>query len=178
MKALQFFSVTPTLANHWRAIIQFGRNVASYKFALGHSLIELSSSANDLIKLEDLAIPFSSHICRHLQLADKQSTSSNSTFLDACRKLNEGAITEAQLIEQTVRLGFNNVIDAFHRVGPDEIDLRFFIDERRESRGIRLTENLYRMAENVDFADLLNETDARWRLVETSWEMNLSRTLI
>src|SRR4030095_3016186 len=35
----EFTEVRPTLDNYWRAIILFGRNVASYKFALGKSLL-------------------------------------------------------------------------------------------------------------------------------------------
>ena len=33
-----FAGETPTADSHWRALIFFGRNVASYKFALGHAL--------------------------------------------------------------------------------------------------------------------------------------------
>ena len=178
MEMEQFYSVTPTPDNYWRAIILFGRNVASYKFALAQSLLDISSSTDDLVKLDDLAAPFSSHLCRHLKIADKQITSSKSTFLDACRQRNAGTITETQLIEQTVRLGFNNVIDAFHIVGQDEIGLRFFIDERRENKGIRLTDNLYTLMGNNNHANILKETEARWRLVETAWELGVARTII
>ena len=62
----QFTEVQPTLENYWRAVILFGRNVASYKFALGHSLLELASNGNEIITLENLAAPFSRHICNHL----------------------------------------------------------------------------------------------------------------
>jgi type I restriction enzyme M protein len=34
---MEFTEVQPSLENHWRSIILFGRNVASYKFALGKS---------------------------------------------------------------------------------------------------------------------------------------------
>ena len=36
-----FTEVQPTLENYWRSVILFGRNVASYKFALGKSLLDL-----------------------------------------------------------------------------------------------------------------------------------------
>jgi hypothetical protein len=49
--------------------ILFGQNVASYKFALSKSLIELSASGNQAIKLEALAGPFSRHIVEHLAKA-------------------------------------------------------------------------------------------------------------
>ena len=42
----------PSLESCWRAVILFGRDVASYKFALGKSLIELSASSRELITLE------------------------------------------------------------------------------------------------------------------------------
>lgn len=32
----------PSLESYWRSIILFGRNVASYKFALAKSLLELA----------------------------------------------------------------------------------------------------------------------------------------
>ena len=49
-----------------------GSNVASYKFALAKSLIDLGSNTNDLIKLEDLSIPYFTHVCEHLKNKPKQ----------------------------------------------------------------------------------------------------------
>src|SRR5215475_5217069 len=97
-----FLTHEPVLEDYWRAIILFGRNVASYKFALAKALLELQPVAGQLIKLEDLAVPFANRICEHLQLADKQGTFARSRFLDACRKANMGELTQDQLAEQTV----------------------------------------------------------------------------
>lgn len=36
-----FFENDPTIQNYWRSIILYGRNVASYKFALAKTLIDL-----------------------------------------------------------------------------------------------------------------------------------------
>ena len=49
---MQFLEVLPSVENYWRALILFGRNVASYKFALGKVLLELRAAPGDLIKLE------------------------------------------------------------------------------------------------------------------------------
>jgi len=35
----EFTQVQPSLESYWRAVILFGRNIASYKFALGKSLL-------------------------------------------------------------------------------------------------------------------------------------------
>ena len=112
----QFTETSPSLESHWRSIILFGRNVASYKFALAKSLIELAQKEEVFVSLSDLAIPFSKYILEHLQKVDKQGTSSSSKFLDYCRQFNDGKLEEEELLKQTVKLGFVNVIDAFHVV--------------------------------------------------------------
>src|SRR3954452_7140659 len=135
----EFLSVEPTIENRWRAIILFGRNTASFKFALGEALLSTGSGPGDLIRLDDLALPYAKAICRHLQSAPKQITTSTGKFLNACSSWNSGTVDDEALRDATVRLGFKNVIDAFHNIGGD-LGVRFFIDERRESKGIRLTD--------------------------------------
>lgn len=76
-------------------------------------------------------------------------------------------------------LGFNNVIDAFHIVNRAEIPVRFFLDERGSGKaGIRLTDDLFRLREQIQFGNLPQEVEARWRLVETAWQLNLPTRLI
>ncbi|MBM3755682.1 MAG: hypothetical protein FJW38_17060 [Acidobacteria bacterium] len=111
----------------WRSVILFGRNVASYKFALAQSLIELSAGGDSYIPLSDLAVPFSRNLIAHLRQSPKQATSASSRFLEACREADAGKLTEAELVGKTVALGFNNVIDAFHIVNQGEIPVRFFV---------------------------------------------------
>mgnify|MGYP007000161714 len=107
--------------------------------ALAKSLMDLKGQPNDLIKLEDLATSFSKHLCEHLKHNDKQSTNPSSSFLDTCRKFNSNETSMDELIQTTKKLGFNDVIDAFHIVNGGEIPKRFFIDERKENDGIRIT---------------------------------------
>ena len=171
----QFYFQSPALTDYWRGIVLFGRNVASYKFALAKSLLELKPEAGTLIKLEDLAAPFSRHICEHLKLEDNQGTSGSSRFLAACRKFNSGEISREGLVEDTARLGFANVIDAFHVVNQGPIPKRFFVDERKTSGGIRITEEFSALARDGELPDLSAEAEARWRLVETAWGLGLSR---
>ena len=98
-----FFENDPTLQSYWRSIILYGRNVASYKFALGKALIDLNKKPNDLIKLEDLSEPFSNHLCEHLKQSDKQITSSNSKFLNSLKKFNKGEIKFEERISEYIK---------------------------------------------------------------------------
>ncbi len=174
-----FTEVQPSLDNYWRSIILFGRNVASYKFALGKSLLDFAKQGTEVVTLHQLAEPFSRNICEHLTIADKQGTASTSRFLKTCRRFNSGEIKKEELLDATTKLGFNNVIDAFHIVNQGEIGVRFFTDERRgEEKGIRITENLFEMAENIQYPNLSTEVEARWRLVETAWELKLPKSVL
>jgi len=167
--AQHFADESQSERQHWRSIVLFGRNVASYKFALAKSLLELSASGREYLSLDDLAVPFSRHVCEHLAQVDRQGTFKRSKFLDACRFHNAGRITEDELRDATVLLGFNNVIDAFHVVGPSDVPTRFFIDERSSGGGIRLTDSMLELASTQDATDLALETESRWRLVEEAW---------
>jgi hypothetical protein len=176
---MQFTECQPTLENYWRSIILFGRNVASYKFALGKSLLEFAKQGNEVITLEQLAEPFARNLCEHLRNADKQATSRSSRFLDSCRKFNVGELTLEELVDATSKLGFANVIDAFHIVHDGEVGVRFFTDERRGSeKGIRLTQDLFQLAGRFQYQNLSSEIEARWRLVETAWELSLPRHVL
>jgi hypothetical protein len=155
-----------------------GRNVATYKFALAASLIELSSKGSDFIPLEDLATPFSKNLCEHLKYSDKQITSPRSQFLDSCRKANQGEVSNQELIETTARLGFVNVIDAFHVVNKDDTPVRFFNDDRKTRGGITLTDDFFYLAEGGQFTNLPQEVEARWNLVETAWGLDMARNLL
>ena len=73
---------------------------------------------------------------------------------------------------------FNNVIDAFHIVGQSEVTQRFFIDERSRGGGIRITDAFSKLLESEQSPNLSEETEARWRLVETAWELGVSRSLV
>ena len=60
-----FVDTNPTLETSWRSIILLGRNVASYKFALAKSLLEIDTKKTE-IEIETLAVPFAKNICEHL----------------------------------------------------------------------------------------------------------------
>ena len=129
--------------------------------------------------MDELAPLFAHHICQHLQQNPKQGTAATSKFLTACQQFIQNNITEDQLIQQTIKLGFKDVINAFHIVNKREIDYRFFLDERKQSnKGIRLTDNFFKLIQSDQFLSLEDEAEARWRLVETAWNAGISRNLL
>lgn len=168
-----------TLESQWRAIILFGRNSATYKFAFAKSLLDLVSKEKTSVSLEELAVPFSKYIVEHLKTNDKQGSSTSSKFLNSCRDFIEGKIDDGKLIEITEKLGFVNVVDAFQIVNRDIIPKPFyeknFINGKRE---LIVTDNLLQLKNSFHFQNFGPETEARWKLVETAWNLKINPNLL
>lgn len=168
----------PTLEDQWRAIILFGRNVASYKFALAKALLQVNPQAGTLLRIDDLALPFAMNVCEHLRLEDKQATSASSAFLNGCRRFNQGDLGRDDLTALTVAKGFANVVDAFHMVGPADTPQRFFTDERRTHKALSITDEFASLLAGTAADGLPMEVEARWRLVETAWRLGVARSMV
>jgi hypothetical protein len=176
---IKFQLEKPKIENYWRSIILFGRNVATYKFALGKTLLEIMPTGKSIITLDDLAEPYARNLCEHIKTEPKQITSASSNFLNSCIKYNQGIIDKNQLIEITVKQGFNNVIDAFHNVNNEEVPELFFKkDYDSKSKKIILTDNMFKLKEIMFSKDLYSEAEARWNLVENAWKLGVSKNLI
>ena len=78
-----------------------------------------------------------------------------------------------------MRLGFANVIDAFHiSRGEQPTQTRFFADERAGREGITLTDHLFEVTNGQHAVILPREVDARWNLVQMSWGLRLGARLV
>ncbi len=175
---MRFYEEDITKETLWRSIILFGRNVASYKFALGSALLMLAEKGQNYISLQDLAPIFTSTICKHIKDVPKQGTFGSSKFLNTCRAFNAGEISQDELVKETVKRGFKNVIDAFHVVNKGEVPVRFFIDERNSKKGLVLTDELLSLVESNQFGNFPYEVEARWHLVETAWSLGIAPALM
>lgn len=169
----------PSLESQWRALILFGKNSATYKFAFAKSLLELIEKETNAISLSELARPFSKNIAEHLKQSDKQGNSNSSKFLDYCRDFNNGIIDESLLLQETERLGFVNVVDAFQNVNGGQIPNPFYEkDYSNGNKRIVITDNLLKLRESFHFQNFKNETEARWKLVETAWNLQINPNLL
>lgn len=167
-----FIPQNPTVEECWRGIILYGQNSASYKFALAESLIQLNPQSGQLIKLEDLAPVFGKSIASQISHSPKQGTRPGK-FLQSVQKFNSDANLDA-LVKATVSNGFQDVIDAFHNIGSTHVLHKFFIDERKINKGIRITDEFSKLSQGIQINNIAQEVDARWRLVETAWNLGIS----
>ena len=70
------------------------------------------------------------------------------------------------------------MIKRFHNVNGREISNPFYIDEIKSNNGIKITSEFSKLKESEQFINLDFETEARWRLVETAWNLGISRNLL
>jgi hypothetical protein len=177
MATENFIPAEPSAEDCWRGVILYGRNTASYKFALATTLLTIKPDSGQLVKLEDLAPTFARSIAERLRVAPKQITTNNGKFIRACHEFNEKNDL-SRLVDATVAYGFANVIDAFHVVGSSPVHHAFFVDERKRNQGIRITDEFEQMLDGAQVENLGEEVTARWRLVEPQAAVRLaSRTL-
>lgn len=164
----------------WRAIVLYGANSATYKFAFGATLLDIAATGRNRVTLEELAPRYTELLCQALQRQPRQGTATRSRFLDACRAFNAGELDRDTLHRRTVQLGFNNVIDAFPQLSGGQAPVRYYEDQRRNSTvpGLVLRDELLDLARSVHASDLDAETTARWRLVETAWATGISDAVL
>ena len=173
-----FVKVNPTLGDYWRSIILFGRNTASYKFALANSLLYFADKNVDTVNIDDVALKFSGFICEHLKVNDKQAISTSNSFLDQCRKFNNQTIEADELVHSTKSQGFRYVFDAFHNIPGGDLPVNFYSKSTDKSSDIIIHDELFKLLKIFDYEDLRNENEARWSLVETAWKLNLKNNLV
>lgn len=161
---------------YWRSLVLYGQNVATYKFALGKSLLTLAERPEARIHPDDLALEFSRHMVEHANSGKSQCTNSISSYLDACRAYGRGELALDVLINETKTRGFKYVLDAFQVLPSGRIVEPFYeIDGSGAKRSLRLTDNMYKLVQGSQFSNLTHEVEARWNLVEDTWTSNRGR---
>ncbi|WEK21660.1 MAG: HNH endonuclease domain-containing protein [Candidatus Pedobacter colombiensis] len=169
----------PSLESQWRSLILFGKNSATYKFAFAKTLMDLICAQTTSISLTDLSVPFAGYIVEHLRANDKQGNSRSSKYLNSCRAYINNEISKDLLYRDTEKLGFVNVIDAFQNVNGGIIPQPFY--EKNFSAGkkeIVITDNLLKLLDTFQYKNLDQEVEARWKLVETAWSLEVNRNLL
>ncbi|UUV26032.1 MULTISPECIES: HNH endonuclease domain-containing protein [Lysinibacillus] len=159
-----------TLESNFRSIYLFGRNVATYKFAFAKTLLELGESNKSFVSLEELSPIFAKYMLEHIRDGKRQITSQSSKFISALNLFHQNQITWEQLLEVTEKVGFNNVIDAFHNIPNGELDKNFYEKSiQGKTLGITLTDSIFLLNGSAQKINILNEIEGRWNLVENAW---------
>ncbi|MGY3318150.1 HNH endonuclease [Arthrobacter sp. TE12232] len=184
---MEFYSAHPTATTSWRLAILMGANTRTYKFALASALLEHARAGRAFVTLRELAEGYSRVIVQHSSEAPQArevGDLAGQDFLSivgqyADDTLQTGTPSEP-LVEAAVRSMPGMVMRKFHNLrGGIETPHRFYNLRGSGPNGtVEFTPELMAIAESDDLSNLDSELDARWRIVETSFESGVGRSLI
>ena len=175
----QFQQNDPSIESQWRAIILFGQNTATYKFAFAKALLKYIEEEKTSVSLAEIAIPFADSMVEHYAHSEIQGTTPTNTYLQICGQFNSGKITKDELYQLTERHAFKYVVDAFHKVNGSDIPNKFY--EKNYGAGkkeIVITDDLLKIKELFQYRNLEQEVEARWSLVETAWNLKINPKML
>lgn len=167
--------------NIFRTLIVFGKNVATYKFAFCHAL--LHSKPKSEIYYHELRDDFLQELISHYSQNTHQFTKSSNTLTNAMDIYLASSKSQndwASLVKVAEKNIYNNVFDAFQNVGGGTLDQSYILFEHdKKNKKLILTERTNEIQESdLLKQDILNENQARWKIVEEAWKSKLSPNLL
>ena len=179
-----FYSTAPTPHAAWRTILLLGNNTRTYKFALGHALLECASSGKASVTLEDLARSYSLEIAKHDEHpqgsgVDEQSPTDFLAILERERAatLDAGQPTDA-LVDAAVRTMPGMVMQKFHNVPTGFVrDFEFYkLEKVNGIQAVHFSDQLMQVASSPALTVLNDELSARWEVVQASFSPDIRGT--
>jgi 5-methylcytosine-specific restriction endonuclease McrA len=162
-----------------------GANSRTYKFALGSALLSIARDGREAVSIAELAEPYAMALARRVHRFPQgpaRTVMGKADFLgilaaESKLTVTTGSPTE-RLIAASVASMPGMVMQKFHnlRVLGDVPHTFYEVVGRGNDRVVRLTPDLASIATSADV--LRDELDARWSIVESSFDADIGRTLL
>jgi len=154
--------------DYWKAIILFGLNQATYKIALGKTLLDLADLNLDTVDWTVLSkVYFDNYVKRlNKNSVPQQSNPSRRTVIERIHiQFQNGLITYDEAINAVEVEGFNDVIPRFQTIwgSKDLIGSKFYHFDH--GKKLYLHDSVFKINED-NREELLGELEARWSLLE------------
>ncbi|MCG9569051.1 HNH endonuclease [Vibrio chagasii] len=165
-----------------RTVTTFGKNSATYKFALLHALLK-KKSVTGHVSYDDLAEDFLKELVVHYernphQFARRENklTKSIDVYLETDRSPSDWNILK-EIARKNI---FNDVFRAYQNVGSGSLtESHMLFEDVRSEKRIVLTDSLMSVLEDEDAKKVLhNENQARWAVVEEAWKVGIAPNIL
>lgn len=161
-----------TASDYWKALILYGLNQATYKIALGKTLLSLSAKGFNQVPWDVLAKEFFDQYRTRLDVPDRmpqQATPGRQTAMERIFSTFQLRQNLDAAVDEVRAAAFEDVIPRFHNLGGmDGIQGKFYRFEF--GRYLELTDDLHAVREGQEAA-LHAELDARWGLLEGAFSI-------
>ncbi|WP_242094345.1 HNH endonuclease [Aestuariivivens sediminicola] len=169
--------------DYWKGIVLYGLNQATYKIALGKTIIELASSGEESVDWNLLSKTYLDNYLNRLKENShpQQNNPSRKTKMERIiDSLNKGIIDYQTAVSQVETEAFNDVIPRFQTIGTNKeiVGERFYHFDF--GKKLYLHDPTFKIIEDSK-TELLEELDARWSVLEghfltvhDDWELSNS----
>jgi 5-methylcytosine-specific restriction endonuclease McrA len=163
--------------DHWKALILYGLNQATYKIALGKTLLSLSDQGYTSVPWDVLSHEFLHQYLQRLasnEAMPQQSNPSRRTKMERIvAELQVDKLSLDQAVNEVGRTAFEDVINRFHNLGDDtSFQDKFY--RTTFGHALELTDELHAVAASGR-RELEEELNARWSLLEGAFTMSHER---
>ncbi|KAA9327228.1 HNH endonuclease [Hymenobacter busanensis] len=162
-------------AEYWNGIILYGLNAATYKIALGKTLLDLTQRNQQVVTWDALSQAYLDNYLSRLAAAQampQQSNPARLTIMERIvREYQLGKLTYAQAVEEVGLRAFHDVIPRFQTIGTDREIVQGKFYNADFGRSLNLTEALFRVADG-EVANLQSQLDSRWGLLEGAFQIS------
>jgi hypothetical protein len=161
--------------DHWKAIILFGRNTATYKIALAKSLLAFCHQGMTTVSWEYLSKQFFHEYLNRLNLESPMpqlyQPGRLAVMVRIIAEYKSGKLDEQGAIDRVGNEAFGDVIKRFHNVGShgnlsESMFYRFDM-----GKNLIITDDLHSLIEN-SATELESELEARWSLLEGAFSLH------
>ena len=159
--------------DYWKGIVLYGLNQATYKIALGKTIIELTSLGKESIEWNQLSKTYLDNYIARLKKNPfpQQNNPARKTKMERIiDSLENGSIDYSTAISLVTTEAFNDVIPRFQTIGTDKeiVGERFYHFDF--GKKLYLHDSTFKIVEDSK-TELIEELDARWSLLEGAFSM-------
>lgn len=159
--------------DYWKGIVLYGLNQATYKIALGKTILELTSLGKETIDWNQLSKAYLDNYIDRLKKhpLPQQSNPTRKTKMERIiNSLKWGSINYATAISIVAKEAFQDVIPRFQTIGTDKkiVGERFY--HFSFGKKLYIHDSTFKIVEESR-PELIEELDARWGLLEAAFSM-------
>jgi hypothetical protein len=159
--------------DYWKGIVLYGLNQATYKIALGKTILELASSGKETIEWHQLSKLYLNIYIERLKINynPQQSNPSRKTKMERIiDSLNNGKIDYEEAVNLVATEAFNDVVPRFQTIGTnkDIVGEKFYHFDF--GKKLYLHDATFHINETLK-QELTEELDARWSLLEGAFSL-------
>lgn len=160
--------------DYWKAIILYGLNQATYKIALGKTLLQLAENGKENVEWNKLSKYFLDNYLERLasKYRPQQSNPNRLTVMERIvTGINKGIYSYEEAIELVGKNAFNDVIPRFQTIGTDtEIAANKFY-HFDHGKSLHIHDTVFALNQNSR-TELDAELQARWSLLEGAFTIS------